>query len=125
MKKVPQSLKYWFQLHFILDVLFALPLMFFPEQTLSFFGFLSPDPFLARLVAAALIGIGTTSLINKESSVDSYNSLLNLKLIWSSSAVLGMLLSLENAPTTIWLLISIFSAFFFVWLHYKIKLAKS
>lgn len=35
---IPDSLRSWFVLHFVLDVLLAIPLMLVPVLTLQFFG---------------------------------------------------------------------------------------
>ena len=63
MKKIPASLRVWFLIHFIVDILFAVPLIIAPYWFLKFLGLDIVDPLTARLVGAALIGIGTTSLI--------------------------------------------------------------
>jgi hypothetical protein len=55
---VPPSARTWFVIHFVADVLFAVPLFFFPETTLSLLGWTDVDPAATRLVAAALFGIG-------------------------------------------------------------------
>lgn len=124
--KIPQSLKYWFILHFVLDMLFAIPLIAAPVATLTYFGFEITEPALmARLVGAALIGVGGTSLLAHKKGLESYNSLLTLKILWSHAAVLAILLAiLEGAPEITWLILSIFIVFAIVWDYYKIKLNK-
>ncbi len=105
-------------------MLFGLPLFFAPLWTLELFGLHTGDPLLARLVGAALIAIGTTSLIAKEASVDSYRSMLTLKLIWSSFAVLGLTLSIvDGAPPASWLFLGVFAVFFLIWLHFYRKIS--
>ena len=97
MKQVPASLRIWFTIHFIVDYLFAIPLFIVPAWFLSFFGFTVIDPVTARLVAAALMGIGGISLLSRKESINVYNSLLKLKIIWSVSAIAGLLLSFGMA----------------------------
>ncbi len=54
---VSKNLRTWFVIHFVADYLFALPLLIAPTWLLNLFGWQSIDPFTARLVGAALIGI--------------------------------------------------------------------
>ena len=41
---IPQALKNWFFAHFVIDVLFAIPLMAAPVFTLELFGWTPVDP---------------------------------------------------------------------------------
>lgn len=118
---MPKHLKTFFIIHFIADFIFAIPLFFAPEWTLELLGFTTIDVFSARIIAAALFGIGGVSLIAHKRDKESYKSLLDLKIIWSISAITGMLLSLEQAPQTAWMLIGIFMAFSLIWIYYRIK----
>jgi len=67
---VPKSLRVWFVIHFVADLLFALPLFFAPVFTLKLFGWETVDPATSRLVAAALFGIGIESLLGRNASAD-------------------------------------------------------
>ena len=117
---IPKSLQIWFIIHFIVDVIFAIPLIFFPIWILDLFGLPASESVMARLVGAALIGIGGASLFSYKKTKESYDILLTLKLLWSSAAVIGLLLAVySGAPNTIWLIIAIFLIFFFIWLYYK------
>lgn len=121
--EVPKSLKKWFIMHFIIDILFAVPLMFFPVEFLSFFGWNIIDPFSTRLVGAALFAIGTVSLLKRNAEVESYKSLLTLKILWSFAALVGILLSMiQGAHKFGWLIFGIFSMFFILWNYYLTKL---
>ena len=114
---VPKSLRTWFLIHFIVDLIFGLPLLFFPEATLSLFGLKTLETVTPRLVGAALIGIGGTSYFTKKKD---YSIMLTLKVIWSLSAILGLLLALfYGAPKLVWLLVLIFAVFSGVWIYYK------
>ncbi len=120
---IPQALKTWFTLHFFADMAFGIPLLLAPLWTMKVFGFHTGDPMMARLVGAALLAIGATSLITKHASLDSYRTMLVLKLIWSSSAILGIALSIvEGAPSASWLFLVIFALFFLIWLHFYRKI---
>ena len=60
---VPQVLKTWFVVHFVIDMLFAIPLMAAPVFTLELFGWSHVESIATRLVAAALFGIGIESYL--------------------------------------------------------------
>ena len=124
-KEVPNSLRTWFIIHFFIDILFAVPLMFFSVIFLSFLGFSIIDPLMPRLVAAALIGIGGVSFISRNKGIEVYSALLNLKIIWSLSAIFGILISLDrNTPIFLFVALGIFALFSCIWVYYKIILSK-
>jgi len=54
-KQVPNSLRVWFVIHFIVDMLFAIPLLFFPEFLMPLLGWDVVDPVMSRLVGAAIL----------------------------------------------------------------------
>ncbi len=123
MKQVPASLRRWFILHFFVDYLFAIPLFITPVRLLSLFNFTIIDPVTARLVAAALFAVGGISLLSSNEPSNTYKALLKLKIIWSLSAIAGLLLSLwQGAPVLLWFVILIFSLFCGVWIYYVQKL---
>jgi len=123
---VPKSLRAWFVIHFVADYLFAIPLLIAPTWMLTLFGWQSIDPFTARLVGAALIGIGGASLTERNASAESFRSMLNLKLLWASSAIIGMTVTMLGGgyPLIGWGIVAIFVAFLFVWLYYRLQLGK-
>ncbi len=123
MKQVPSSLRMWFAFHFIADMLFAIPLMIAPVWMLSMLGFMGADVLVARLVAAAFIGIGGTSLLLKNKGWETYDTMLTLKIVWSSSAILGTILSIAHGTSPFaWVVLGIFVLFFVVWVYYKRRL---
>ena len=120
---IPQSLRTWFIIHFYLDIIFGLPLLFLPTITLGLFGWETVDPATTRLVGAALMGIGVESFLARNKGIETFRGMLNLKLIWSSSAVLGIILSLiDDAPSMTWMFLIIFASFFGIWFYYRLKL---
>ena len=120
---VPSGLRIWFVIHFIVDILFALPLLFIPELIMPLFGWQSVDPLTSRLVGAALLGIGGESLFSRNASGKTFLSLLRLKIIWASAAIFGMGLALNyGAPITAWGFIAIFVIFLIAWLYYYFRL---
>jgi len=123
MKQPLTSLRIWFVIHFIVDYLFAMPMFIAPAWFLSFFGFTVVDPVTARLVAAALFAIGGISLLSRTETANVYNSLLKLKMIWSVSAIAGLLISLwQGAPVLLWTVTSVFAFFCGIWCYYFWKL---
>jgi len=123
---VPQSLRTWFVIHFVADLLFAIPMFVAPVWTLQLMGWTEVDPVATRLVAAALFGIGIESLLGRNADVEAFRAMLNLKVIWASSATVGLAWSaLEGSPPMTWGLFAIFLTFLTVWSTYRIRLGSS
>lgn len=119
-RSVPKSLRTWFIIHFFVDIIFGIPLLFFPEWTLGLFGIIVTETIMARLVGAALIGIGGASFFsyNKDKAV--YDALLSLKILWSVCAIVGLIIAISTgAPRIVWLIVLIFAIFSGVWIYYK------
>ncbi len=127
-KKAPQVLRNWFLIHFTVDMIFALPLFFLPDFFLKSLGWKIVDPVAARLVAAALFGIGISSLLSYHSVLSTYRAMLNLKIIWSFGAIAGIIISLiegdQGSPPALYLLLIIFAAFNFLWIYWKIIISQ-
>ena len=71
-KGVPSVLRKWFVVHFIADILFALPMFIIPVQFFTILGWQVVDPIATRMVAAALFGIGIESLLSRNASKESF-----------------------------------------------------
>jgi hypothetical protein len=122
-KDVPQALRRWFVIHFVADIIFALPLLLIPEIIMPLFGWTVVDPITSRLVGAALLGIGVESLLSRNASFEVYKAMLNLKVLWGSGAVFGIVLGIMfGAPASAWLFLLIFTIFATVWIYYWLKL---
>ncbi|MFH2061169.1 MAG: hypothetical protein ABIJ59_20070 [Pseudomonadota bacterium] len=125
-QSVPINLKRWFILHFAVDLLFAIPLFFFPIAFLSFLGWQTIDPFATRIVAAALFGIGIESFLGRNASAQTFKNMLNLKIIWSGATIFGVGLSIfqSASPASIgqWFLFLTFIVFNLVWVAWRIKI---
>lgn len=120
---VPKGLRVWFVIHFVADLLFAVPLLFFPQALLNFVGWRVYDPILARLVGAALMGIGVESLLGRNADADTFRAMLNLKVIWASSALFAFGAGIaEGAAPVAWGLMGIFGVFWCVWVYYRYRL---
>lgn len=119
----PQGLKTWFAIHFVVDMLFALPLIFFPEYILPLFGWASFDPVMPRMVGAALLGIGGESLFSRNAPREVFTALLRLKIIWASGAILALGLGILNGgPIATWGFLAIFVGFLGIWIYFSIKI---
>jgi len=119
MAKIPDSLRTWFKIHFWVDMLFAVPMMVAPVWTVGLLGFGVVDPFTTRLVAAALFGIGGVSLLLNKQGIEFYKTMLTLKLIWSSTAVVGLVWSTLETPVVMGVVLAgVFAVFFLLWAYY-------
>ena len=120
---VPKGLRTWFVIHFAADVLFAIPLLFFPQPLLNLFNWGVYDPILARLVGAALMGIGVESLLGRNADADTFRAMLNLKVIWASCALFAFGAGIaEGAAPIAWILMGIFGVFWCAWVYYRYTL---
>ena len=124
--EVPTILRVFFMIHFVVDIVFAIPLFIFPVRFLTSLGWTIVDPVTARLVAAALFGIGVESLIGSRGTNDSFTSMLNLKIIWSLFAVCGLVVSIAElswqVPVFLWAILGMFVAFNVLWVYWRIRL---
>ena len=123
---VPASLRTWFVIHFIIDVVVGVPLFFAPREVLGLLGWIAIDPFAARLAAAALMGIGIESFLGRNAVREAFKGMLQLKLIWSAFAAVGLAWStLEGNlkyPLIGWLLTSTFAVFHALWWYWLLRL---
>jgi hypothetical protein len=121
--EVPITLRRWFVAHFVVDFLFGLPLLLAPGLLLRPLGWTTIDGSSARLVGAALLAIGSQSYFCRDAGIEVVKAMLDLKLVWSFSAIIGLLLSIgQGAPPAVWAFLSLFIAFSGVWTHYRIRI---
>lgn len=125
---IPKALKIWFIIHFIVDISFALPLFFAPTWFMTLLGWKTIDPITARMVAAALFGIGGESLLNVNLSRDAFITMLNLKIIWSITAILGFIIALTGGTFGYSIvgigLLAVFTVFNIIWIYWRLRLKK-
>lgn len=120
---VPSRLRSWFAFHCVIDLLVAVPLLLAPRQLLGWVGWHEIDPMAARIVAAALFGIGLESYWGRNGSLESFRGMLRLKVVWSGTSLLGAAWSqLEGGPPAGWAVVVIFLMFHSLWLRYWLKL---
>ena len=127
--KLLKQLSFWFTVHFVFDIISAAVIFAAPEYFMNLIGWTEIDPIATRLVAAALFGIGIESLLGRKSSLQVFRNMLRLKVIWSFSAVAGILLSLiQNAqgrPIAAFILLAVFTAFHILWDVFLIRTGKA
>jgi len=125
---VPPGLRQWFIIHFIVDVIVAIPLFFMTETILTTIGWPGIDPFATRLLAAALFGIGTESFLVRNGSIELFHGMLNLKIIWSSFAVAGITVTMITEPEYLnalaWATLFTFLFFLLLWSYWKLYLLR-
>jgi hypothetical protein len=121
--EIPASLRRWFVVHFAVDMVFAVPLLVAPGTVLGWLGWPCVDGATARLVGAALVGIGGQSLLGRREGADVFRAMLNLKLLWSAAAIVGLFVAIaDGAPPFTWAAFSMFIAFFGVWFYYRLRI---
>lgn len=106
-------------------MLFAVPLMLAPSAVLAPLGWPQVDPVAARLVAAALFGIGIASYLGRDAGPQAYRGMLNLKIIWSLAAILALSLGLIAGQHPVWPLaaaLALFAGFNLVWVVWRLRL---
>jgi hypothetical protein len=120
--EVPITLRRWFVAHFVVDFLIGLPLLLAPALLLRPLGWTTVDGATSRLVGAALLAIGAQSYFHRDAGLEVFKAMLDLKLVWSFAAIVGLLISIgQGAPPAVWAFLSLFIAFFGVWTHYRIR----
>jgi hypothetical protein len=119
---VPASLRRWFLAHSAIDALVGLPLLFAPAAVLTPLGWGHVDQASTRLVGAALVAIGAQSYFGRNAGAEVYQAMLNLNLVWSFAAVIGLGAAIAHgAPPPAFALLSAFIALAGVWSHYRIR----
>ena len=122
-RDVPKSLRVWFVIHFVIDIIIAIPMLLVPELLMPLMGWSVVDPITSRLVGAALLAIGVESFLGRNASRDVFKAMLNLKILWASGAILGIGLGLvAGGPPIGWIFLVIFAAFLGLWAYYRVKL---
>lgn len=120
--EVPPSLRTWFVVHAVLDLVCGVPLLLCPELVLPHLGWASVDPVMTRLVGAALLAIGAQAWRSRGAGVEVYRALLGLNVVWSAMVILGMAIAIaRGAPSAAFLVLSASLALCGVWSHHAIR----
>jgi flagellar biosynthesis component FlhA len=119
---VPVTLRQWFVAHAAVDAVVGLPLLFVPGLVLTPLGWGPVDQVSTRLVGAAMLAIGAQSYLGRNAGVEVYKAMLNLKVVWSFAAILGLGVAIAHgAPPAAFAFLSAFIALAGVWSHYRIR----
>ncbi len=120
---IPIALRRWFVVHFVADIVFAVPLVVAPDWFLTMLGWEAVDPISARLVGAALVGIGVESWLGRNNrEPESFATMLRLKILWSGVATFGIAMSIwEGAPLMAWAFLAIFGSFHLLWWYWFVR----
>ena len=125
---VSPALRRWFVVHFVADLLFAIPLFVAPTAFLELVGWRQVDPYTARIAAAALFGVGIESWLGRNAGAESFVAMLNLKVIWSLACTVGIAVSLaqgaQGGPVAAWGFFVIFAGFHVLWLTHRVLLGR-
>ncbi len=121
MQTVPRTLRLWFIAHFIIDAVTAIPIFIWPAM-FNRYTSLPIDPVAVRLLASAMLAIGITSLLTVRRGVESYKTFLILKIIWSSLAIIGLLLNLSLLSSGGYNVLITFIILDIAWGYYLIRL---
>ncbi len=126
--RVPPSLRTWFVVHFWADILVAVPLFLAPVAMLEALGWQAADPYCARIVAAALFGIGIESLLGRNADLSAFVAMLNLKVIWSGVTLYGILWTIvqdgPGRPVGAWAILATFALFHGLWVYWHLQTRK-
>jgi hypothetical protein len=119
---VPPTLRLWFVVDAVVDLVVSIPLFVAPAGVLGHFGWTCVDPVATRLVAAALFAIGAQSFFSRNAGVEITRAMLSFKVLWSLAAVVGLVASIgDGAPSAAWAFLSLFIVFAGVWVHHAIR----
>ena len=127
---VPRSLRRWFTLDFILALVSGFPLLIAPEWSLQQLNWGCVDPWVTRILASAVIALGTQSLVHRGSSAIVCLAIIHQKCVWSlvaSGAILGELWKQgwHESPWGAWLFLGLFIAFGGLWFSYWLRLSRA
>jgi len=110
------GLKTTFLVHFILALIFSLPILFAPSIYVSLMGFPAQEPLLGayRLLGAAILAFGVSSwLAYKETAWERVKIVVQMEIVWTVLATLIFLWGLLAGPlpSLAWLNALIMAAF--------------
>ena len=117
---------YWFLAHGVVDLLIAIPLIVAPEAFLEWLGWAATEAFTARVVAAALVGIGLESLLSFRTEFLAVKAMLNLKIFWAVAAIVGLLwsgIAADSIPWGVWPILGLFAIFLAAWIVWRIRVS--
>ncbi len=121
--EVSATLRRWFAVDAVVGIVAGAPLLLFPGGLLGALGWTTIDPATARLAGAALLAMGLQTHFARHGGLDVYRNLLNLKMIFSAGAALGLFLAVgDGAPAAAWAFLSLYTGLCGIWTHYRIRM---
>jgi len=106
-------------------MIFGIPMFLAPVWASGLLGIEDQSALTIRLVAAALLAIGGISLLVHKSSVEVYQALLKLKIIWSLFAIIAILISLISSFSfELLVVLIVFCIFSTTWIYYFDRVGK-
>jgi hypothetical protein len=123
-KKIASGLKTTFLVHLIVGAIFGLVYLLIPDWFGNLVGWPVKDPFVYRLLGAALLGITSTSwFAYKATAWESVKIVVQMEIIWT---ILGTLVTLGGIfmvglPVMAWLNAIILAAFAVAFTYFYTK----
>lgn len=116
-----------FLIHFFVSILFGLVFLIFVEGFVELIQWPYLDPVVGRLLGAALIGFGATSLLAwRETEWIKVKLVVQMEIVWCAIASVILLVSVFFFPLPLftWINISIFIFFLIVFTRYYFQQEK-
>jgi hypothetical protein len=121
---MPKSLRYTFLIHTVVSFVFGAAMLLAPGRFLGIFGWAPIDPLITRLLGAALLAFGWSSLRGWQSADRSQvQDLVEMEFVFTILGCVGLLRHLLIAwyPYYVWLIFGILFIFAIAWLYALIK----
>ena len=117
-KSINSLLKYTFLLHAVVAVVFGLPLLIIPGASLDLLGWTPQDPLVSRMLGAAILGFGWSSIrgfISRDWS--QVRIIVEAEAIFCTLAAVGLLrhLLISTYPWYVWMIFILFFLFAVLW----------
>jgi O-antigen/teichoic acid export membrane protein len=116
-------LKYTLIVFAIVTLLFGVPLLLAPGKFLLAFGWAPVDPFISRMLGAALIGLAWACLrAVQPAHQEKARLLVEINAVFCSLATIGLLRHLLFAwyPLMVWIVALIYATFAFLFIYHWI-----
>ena len=99
-KVVSKVLKITFLVHFVVAVILGFFYLLFPDQFISLLSWPYTDPVAIRLLGAAFLGLGISSVLgSRESDWEKVKIVVVMEIVWLAVAFVVILLSVIVAGT--------------------------
>jgi hypothetical protein len=111
---VAKEWKTLFSVHLIAGLLFGLGYLLLPDLMISLFGLTRFDPWLLRLVAAAILGYAASSWFAiSQTTYERVRVIVMAEIVWTTLATLVCLLGLliGGLPPAVWINVVVFGLF--------------